>query len=76
MNLTGRSETGCRQQNEDSFFIVNGPSSVYAAVSDGMGGHAAGEVASSIAVCTLKQVLSEAETIDESVIHRAFGAEK
>ena len=46
MNLTGKSETGRRQQNEDSFLTCVENGHVIAAVSDGMGGHAAGDYAS------------------------------
>lgn len=48
-----------REANEDSFLCANG---LYF-VADGMGGHSAGEVASDIAVTTLRNVLSEAGNI-------------
>ncbi|MFM8856315.1 MAG: protein phosphatase 2C domain-containing protein, partial [Actinomycetota bacterium] len=48
-----------REANEDSFLCANG---LYF-VADGMGGHSAGEVASDIAVTTLREVLSEAGNI-------------
>lgn len=48
-----------REANEDSFLCANG----LFFVADGMGGHSAGEVASDIAVTTLREVLSEAGNI-------------
>jgi len=54
-----RSHPGCiRETNEDRFYIPpeNGP--LIFAVADGMGGHVAGEVASSIAIETLETNIS------------------
>ena len=48
-----------RASNEDSFLCANG---LYF-VADGMGGHSAGEVASDIAVTTLREILAEAGNI-------------
>ena len=68
LNVAGRTDVGCtRQQNEDAFVIVDlsDPSRTWSgeidisgrrvllAVSDGMGGHQAGEVASAIAIATV-----------------------
>src|SRR5690606_41763724 len=46
-----------RDHNEDDFFIH--PVAGVAAVADGMGGHEAGEVASALAVNTLRMALVE-----------------
>ncbi|HEY6034839.1 MAG TPA: protein phosphatase 2C domain-containing protein, partial [Kofleriaceae bacterium] len=47
-----------REHNEDSAHME--PSSGFFIVADGMGGHAAGEVASAMAVETVKKTLAEA----------------
>jgi len=71
MNLTGKTETGRRPHNEDTFFagVVNG--TAIAVVSDGMGGHKAGEVASRIAVDTVVSALTQSSSGCKPV--QAFG---
>lgn len=63
-----RTDIGCiRQHNEDSL-VVSPP---LFAVADGMGGHAAGEVASEIAVSTLAEFVpphADAEALGNAVI--------
>jgi protein phosphatase len=53
-----------RDHNEDSLIILNNSNNEYLlAVADGMGGHKAGEVASSIAINYLKQEFEKIDTI-------------
>lgn len=62
MTVGVRTDAGCiRELNEDAFFIGE---DLYA-VADGMGGHDAGEVASFIAVDTLREFSSTAGAIGE-----------
>ena len=70
LSLSGLTHTGhVRDHNEDSFWIS--PELGAAIVSDGMGGHAAGEVASAITVESFKKVvasrLPKATTIDDVI---------
>lgn len=62
--------SGRRRTNEDSL-IVDVPLGLFV-VADGMGGHNAGEVASSIAVRTLHEVVTEDGPATERVFVKAF----
>ena len=55
-NAYGVSHVGNRENNEDNLLILKLPDAYLLAVTDGLGGHNAGEVASQIAVDTLKEV--------------------
>ena len=67
-----------RKINEDSFAIYNGEKYSYAIVADGMGGHLAGEVASSMAVSAIEDYIKEHLTDEldrfqaQEVMRRAF----
>ena len=65
IEATGLSDIGrSRRQNEDSFDA--NPHQGFCLVADGMGGHGNGEVASEIAVETIRSILSkEAERLNE-----------
>lgn len=71
MNLMGKTITGLRKQNEDSFFVHRSPHFCVAAVSDGMGGHAAGETASRITVETLESTLCSVDQPDAGILRNA-----
>lgn len=67
-----------RKLNEDSFFVENADIGAYALVADGMGGHQAGEVASSMTCEIIHRLVKEqlqkgmsAEEV-EKVVRRAF----
>ncbi len=63
------SDPGSRDHNEDAFLILKSARQHVIAVCDGMGGHAAGEVASGLAVETLKEFftnLQESPDDDEA----------
>jgi len=53
----GLSDVGRRRESNEDAFLVDARSDLYI-IADGMGGYAAGEVASRIAVDSLKEVLS------------------
>ena len=73
MNLTGKTETGRRSHNEDSFCISSEPNGrIFAAVSDGMGGHAAGETASRLSIETVSRIFHDAPKLLEGTLALAF----
>ena len=55
-NAYGISHTGARDNNEDNLLVIELPDAHLLAVADGLGGHNAGEVASQMAVDTLREV--------------------
>ena len=72
MKCAGRTETGLRRQNEDCYLILDTESLHAVAVSDGMGGHRAGETASATAVQTLFDQLSAGTGSWEGMLTKAF----
>jgi len=54
--FSGLTDVGGREHNEDSYLTATKDNAVLLAVADGLGGHAAGEVASAIAVEVVNEV--------------------
>lgn len=70
MRLCGKTDVGkVRQQNED-FWTFDPPHLVM--IADGMGGHAAGEIASGMAARSVKLFLQDTDDIDEMVLANAI----
>ena len=69
LQATGLTDRGkVRNNNEDRFLIIDDEVLHLIAVADGMGGHAAGEIASSLAVESVRSYLAEKR---EGIIDRA-----
>ena len=76
MKAVSRTHIGnVRKSNQDALLVQPGEFGLYG-VADGMGGHKAGDVASRMAVETLKEALSSARPNEESLrkaIEKEFG---
>ena len=71
-DYAGRQSQGAREIQEDSYGVVpraefaGAPSDLFLVVADGMGGHAAGEVASSLVVHTFAETFLESSTTSDA----------
>lgn len=72
MRFAGKTETGLRPQNEDRYMLLHTDAVDAVAVSDGMGGHRAGEIASRLAVEALERMLQKEDVDPEFALLTAF----
>lgn len=78
MTGLGKSDIGrCRLKNEDSMMVSNAPvgklPDVYA-IADGMGGHKAGNVASTVAIECFEEYIESAASADDEILDILIGA--
>jgi protein phosphatase len=64
----------CREVNEDRGCLTHDEKGALLLVADGMGGHAAGEVASSLAITAISRVYGKADAGTEQALETAFHA--
>ena len=70
LHAAGASDVGKKREHNEDCFFMNLPMGMFM-VADGMGGHAAGEVASKIATETVDQFVREAgDGFQSSASHR------
>lgn len=59
MQVYGQSATGLREENQDSFLVLTRADCFLMAVADGMGGHAAGQLASRTTIQVCRDIFRE-----------------
>lgn len=69
--FAGYTNIGLRPKNEDAYAVKQTGTALLAMVADGLGGHANGEIASSVAVRTVFSLL-EKEAVDEDLLLEAL----
>ncbi len=75
LNFAALSDVGKKRDHNEDSFLVDSALSLFV-VCDGMGGHAAGEVASAIAASTIREELKQEEDILQDYIAGKQGADK
>lgn len=70
MQLCGKTDIGKVRQHNEDFWTFDPPHFVL--IADGMGGHAAGEIASGMAARSVMLFLQDADIIDETVLREAI----
>lgn len=68
--FAGKTDIGCKRSNNEDQYVIN-PEFYFCAAADGMGGAAAGEIASSIFVDTASEILTNkfSRTENEVIFH-------
>jgi len=72
MKFCAISEKGKRRKNEDAYLAEKIGKYYVFAVADGMGGHAAGDIASKIAIMELKEILRRFDDEPKNLLRKAF----
>jgi len=74
MKIVQRTDIGLRQSNDDTCLIEHRPDCALIAVSDGMGGHAAGKTASTLTIATLRDSFATDEPMASDFLAQAVAA--
>lgn len=71
-DISGLSKAGGRKSNQDAYGIVRSDAGFCLVVADGLGGHAGGEIASRMAVETVREQYASAPGVSETLIAECF----